>query len=124
MDGLELVGFVGVSDLEVAGRFYGEVLGLESAGVSPYAAVFDVGGTQLRVTLVHDVAPVPYTVLGWKVADVTAAVRDLRERGVELLRPAGLEQDADDIWTAPGGARIAWFHDPDGNTLSLQEEPS
>jgi predicted enzyme related to lactoylglutathione lyase len=27
------------------------------------------------------------------------------------------------IWTAPGGARIAWFKDPDGNTLSLTEIP-
>jgi predicted enzyme related to lactoylglutathione lyase len=23
------------------------------------------------------------------------------------------------VWTAPGGGRIAWFRDPDGNTLSL-----
>jgi hypothetical protein len=28
-----------------------------------------------------------------------------------------------DVWTAPGGARVAWFPDPDGNTLSLQEDP-
>ena len=32
-----------------------------------------------------------------------------------------LDQDAPGIWTAPGGARIAWFSDPDGNTLSLTE---
>ena len=25
------------------------------------------------------------------------------------------------IWTAPSGARIAWFKDPDGNVLSVTE---
>ena len=25
------------------------------------------------------------------------------------------------IWTAPSGAKIAWFKDPDGNTLSLTQ---
>jgi hypothetical protein len=29
------------------------------------------------------------------------------------------------VWTAPGGAKVAWFKDPDGNTLSLtQLEPA
>jgi hypothetical protein len=35
-----------------------------------------------------------------------------------------LQQDANDIWDAPGGARIAWFKDPDGNLLSLTEAPA
>jgi len=25
------------------------------------------------------------------------------------------------IWTAPGGTRIAWFKDPDGNVLSVSQ---
>jgi hypothetical protein len=34
----------------------------------------------------------------------------------------GFGQDADGIWTAPGGAaRVAWFPDPDGNLLSLTQ---
>ena len=28
-------------------------------------------------------------------------------------------QDEAGVWTAPSGARIAWFPDPDGNVLSL-----
>ena len=39
--------------------------------------------------------------------------------GVEPLRYEGMEQDEAGVWTAPGGARIVWFQDPDGNTLSL-----
>jgi hypothetical protein len=30
-----------------------------------------------------------------------------------------LEQDDKCVWTTPGGDRVAWFKDPDGNTLSL-----
>jgi predicted enzyme related to lactoylglutathione lyase len=25
------------------------------------------------------------------------------------------------IWSAPGGAKVAWFKDPDGNVLSLTQ---
>jgi hypothetical protein len=30
-----------------------------------------------------------------------------------------MDQDEDGVWTAPNGAQVAWFKDPDGNTLSL-----
>jgi predicted enzyme related to lactoylglutathione lyase len=32
-----------------------------------------------------------------------------------------LEQDLLGVWTSPSGARVAWFKDPDGNTLSLTQ---
>ena len=69
------------------------------------------------------VAGAVYTVLGWRVDDLDAALAELRSRGVELKRYEGLEQDESGAWTAPGGSRIAWFADPDGNTLSLQQAP-
>jgi len=46
-------------------------------------------------------------------------VRALTEGGVTFERFDGLEQDDLGIWSAPGGTRVAWFRDPDGNTLSL-----
>ncbi|HEY2806701.1 MAG TPA: hypothetical protein VGI92_12660 [Gemmatimonadales bacterium] len=27
----------------------------------------------------------------------------------------------DEVWLAPSGTRVAWFKDPDGNLLSLQQ---
>jgi hypothetical protein len=48
-------------------------------------------------------------------------VRDLKERGVAFERFAGVDQDELGIWHAPSGARVAWFKDPDGNTLSLTQ---
>jgi hypothetical protein len=32
-----------------------------------------------------------------------------------------VEQDAQGAWTSPAAARMGWFPDPDGNTLSLTE---
>ena len=37
------------------------------------------------------------------------------------MRPEGIEQDDAGVWAAPGGAQVAWFHDPDGNVLSLTQ---
>jgi predicted enzyme related to lactoylglutathione lyase len=47
----------------------------------------------------------------------------MRSQGVMFTVYDGLGQDRDAIWTAPGGVRIAWFRDPDGNTLSLTQFP-
>jgi catechol 2,3-dioxygenase-like lactoylglutathione lyase family enzyme len=116
-----LVGFVGVSDLDRAQRFYGGTLGLEVRDERPYALVADVGGTMLRITAVGEPDPRPYTILGWAVPDIAAAVDDLAGRGVEFTRYEGMGQDDRGIWTAPSGAKIAWFPDPDGNNLSLTE---
>ena len=120
----DLVAFVACSDLEVSNRFYSGVLGLRLLEKSAVANAYDVGGTQLRVTLVDRPARAPYTVLGWRVPDIGAAVRALRAAGVTFERYDGMTQDEHDIWTAPGGSRIAWFADPDGNVISLQQPPT
>jgi catechol 2,3-dioxygenase-like lactoylglutathione lyase family enzyme len=119
----KLMAFAGVRDLTVARAFYGDVLGLRIIDENPFAVVADVGGTMLRITAVERPAEVPYTVLGWEVPDIAATVRDLAGRGVEFITYDGMGQDELGVWTAPGGARIAWFRDPDRNTLSLTEFP-
>jgi hypothetical protein len=86
-----------------------------------FACVFDSGGTMLRVTAVPAVAQPGYTVLGWRVTGITAVVRELVAKGVVFSRFDAMDQDGDGIWTTPGGDRVAWFGDPDGNTLSLTE---
>ena len=119
--GDDLIAFVATGDPARARAFYGETLGLELVEETPFAVVFRVGTTMLRVTVVDAVVAAPYTVLGWAVADIAARVRELGERGVAFERYAGLEQDELGVWRSPSGARIAWFKDPDGNTLSLTQ---
>jgi hypothetical protein len=60
-------------------------------------------------------------VLGWHVGDITGAVTELTRKGVTFERFEGMAQDDLGIWTSPGGGRVAWFRDPDGNTLSLTQ---
>ena len=118
---MDLVAFVPTTDAARAKAFYAGTLGLELESENSFALVFRINGTMLRVTVVRALAPQPFTVLGWDVPDIAAAMRDLGERGVAFERFEGVEQDAEGVWRAPGGAYVAWFKDPDGNTLSLAQ---
>lgn len=117
----KIVAFVGTTMPDRARTFYRDTLGLRLAEEDPFALVFDASGTMLRVTTVAKVQPAGYTVLGWHVPDIRQAVDALSARGVAFQRYSGLPQDEAGIWTSPSGARVAWFTDPDGNTLSLTE---
>lgn len=118
-----LVCFVATADADRARAFYQGTLGLTLVEDGGYALVFDANGTQLRVQRVDAVAPHAYTALGWEVDDLATAVRALAAKGLDAARFPGLPLDADGIWDTPDGSRVAWFHDPDGNTLSLSQPP-
>ena len=114
------VAFVPSTDLDRSRRFYESVLGLEVIQEDDFAVSLNCAGLTVRVT---DVGPEfhvqPFTVFGWHVDDVHATSTELARRGVEFLRVDGLEQDDDGVWTTPDGSHVAWFKDPDANTLSL-----
>ena len=116
-----VVAFVATSKPESAKGFYEQTLGLHLILDDAFAIVFDANGVMLRVQKVQEHTPPPYTVLGWDVADIHASVKELSGRGVRCERYAWLEQDDSGVWSAPSGAKIAWFKDPDGNTLSLTQ---
>jgi catechol 2,3-dioxygenase-like lactoylglutathione lyase family enzyme len=115
------VTFIVTRDRAAARAFYGGTLGFALTSEDDFAAVFDLNGTMLRVSTVKDHVAQGHTVLGWDVPDIASAVRALREQGVAFTVYDGFGQDDLGIWCAPGGTRIAWFKDPDGNTLSLTQ---
>ena len=121
LEGARPVGFIPSRDLERARPFYEGVLGLRVLQLDGFALVLDAGGILLRVVnvAVEGFQPQPFTIFGWSVPDARATVASLAERGVTFKRFPGMEQDDLAIWTAPGGARVAWFEDPDGNLLSV-----
>lgn len=121
LESSELIAFAATTDLRRAREFYEQVLGLAVTEDTDIACVFDAHGTMLRVTAVPEVARPGYTVLGWRVTDIRATVRSLAARGVGFTRYDGMDQDENGVWTTPGGDQVAWFADPDGNTLSLTE---
>jgi catechol 2,3-dioxygenase-like lactoylglutathione lyase family enzyme len=119
--GADLIAFIPTKDMARARPFYERVLGLPLEGQSPVACAFRCNGVLLRVIVVEQLTPYPFTVLGWSVEDIAATVAGLTARGVVFERFEGVDQDELGIWRSPGGARVAWFKDPDGNTLSLTQ---
>lgn len=119
----EVMAFLATADADAATMFYRDRLGLRLAAETPLALEFEVGGlpTLLRVQKVQSVIAAPYTVLGWKVPNIGDEVEALAKRGISFMTVPGLEQDDRGIWTAPGGGKVAWFKDPDGNILSLTQ---
>jgi catechol 2,3-dioxygenase-like lactoylglutathione lyase family enzyme len=118
----KIMAFVATRDPERAKAYYRDALGLRLLQEElPFALVFDANGIMLRVTIVREHQAAPYTVLGWEVADIAATAKKLVEAGVQLARYPGMQQDQLGIWTAPGGAQVAWFQDPDGNVLSITQ---
>ena len=118
---LKIVAFAATSKPARARRFYRDTLGLPLVSEDEFALAFNAHGTMLRVAIVQHVVAAEYTVLGWQVPDIVAAARRLRTAGVRLQRYPGMGQDKLGIWTSPSGARVAWFKDPDGNTLSITQ---
>jgi catechol 2,3-dioxygenase-like lactoylglutathione lyase family enzyme len=117
----KIIAFVATRDPRRAKAFYRDTLGLHLVSEDPFALVFDAHGTMLRVTTVQEVARAQYTVLGWQVPNIVAIVKSLQSAGVTLERYPGMLQDDLGIWTSPTGAKVAWFKDLDGNTLSLTQ---
>jgi hypothetical protein len=75
----------------------------------------------LRLAVVQSFKPAPFTVLGWEVSSIEETVAALREKGVKFEQFPGMQQDHLGIWSAPSGAKVAWFKDSEGNILSVSE---
>jgi catechol 2,3-dioxygenase-like lactoylglutathione lyase family enzyme len=101
--------------------FYSEKLGLELVSDDEYATVYNANGTMLRVAKVPELTPFPFTILGWNVEDISAAMSEMRAAGVEFEQYGFLPPDSGGVMTFPGGDKVAWFKDPDGNTLSIAQ---
>ncbi|HLJ78881.1 MAG TPA: VOC family protein [Acidobacteriaceae bacterium] len=119
----KLVAFVPVRNADTARAFYRDKLGLHLLYEDGFALAFEVAGIMLRATLIRDFQPQKFTVLGWQVPNADAFARQMIAAGIQMERYPGLQQDELGVWTAPGGAKIAWFLDPDGNILSISQHP-
>ncbi|MSQ12192.1 MAG: VOC family protein [Dehalococcoidia bacterium] len=117
----KLIAFAATRDSDRAKAFYEQALGLRLVADEPFAVVFDANGVTLRLQKVQELSPAQHTVLCWAVTDIRETMRALNQRGITFQRYESLPQDREGVWTAPGGAKVAWFKDPDGNTLSLTQ---
>jgi len=119
----DVIGFIPTKDAARSRNFYQETLGLPLHSDDMFAVVMESNGKMIRIVQVKEFTPFPFTILGWDVGNIEEEVATLIGRGVSFKRYAWLEQSEAGVWTAPGGAKVAWFQDPDGNVLSLSQHP-
>jgi catechol 2,3-dioxygenase-like lactoylglutathione lyase family enzyme len=118
----KIMAFAPTVDANKARPFYEGVLGLRVLSQDNFALALDANGIMLRVTNVPpNFKPQAFTILGWQVPDIAKSVSELKQKGVHFESYGLPTQDGEGIWTAPGGAKVAWFKDPDGNILSLTQ---
>ena len=115
LNNAKIIAFVATTDAPKSRAFYEEVLGLAPTLEDEFAIVLDANGVELRIQKVQTLTPQPHTQLGWSVNSLEQVLRALRAKGVVFESYPFMQQDALGIWTAPSGAKVAWFKDPDGN---------
>lgn len=102
--------------------FYRDTLGLRLVSEDAFAAVFALPSAIMRLSDVAGWTAHEHTIFGFEVGDLSETVRKLSGNGVDFIRYPGFNQDDAGVWASPdGGAKVAWFKDPDGNSLSIAE---
>jgi catechol 2,3-dioxygenase-like lactoylglutathione lyase family enzyme len=116
-----------VSDMDRAREFYEGKLGLSVSIDSGDNVQYRCAeGSVMHVYLSPEHAgKSTATLAGWGVDDVERVVDDLSSRGVTFERydEGPIITDEKGIATFEGGAKVAYFKDPDGNTLSIAQAP-
>jgi len=118
---------VAVSNMDRAREFYegklGLSVGIDSVDNLRYRCA---EGTVMHVYLSPEHAgKSTATLVGWGVDDVEGVVDELTSRGVAFERydEGPIITDEKGIATFEGGVKVAYFRDPDGNTLSIAQAP-
>jgi catechol 2,3-dioxygenase-like lactoylglutathione lyase family enzyme len=124
LDKAKMVGFIITNDYDAARAFYVDKLGFDFVSLDQFALVVAAGAQQIRIGKIGaNYTPRQGTILGWEVDDIVATAQWLRGRGIPLEKfPFAQDQELG-IWTTPGGDKVAWFKDPDGNLLSIGQHP-
>ena len=107
-----------VKDLSRAVAFYRDVLGMKFLFQAPPGlGFFDVGGVRLMLDAPAAAQAGTASVIYYKVPDIQAACRTLKERGVVIeAEPHVIAKMPDhDLW-------MAFFRDPDRNLLAMMSE--
>lgn len=114
-----ITALIGTMKPEASKAFYADILGLKFVNDDGFALVFEGQNARVRVSRVPGVTPAAYAVLAFGVPDIDKAIDGLAAKGVVFARFGFFVQDQRGIWSAPDGTKVAWFHDPDLNLISL-----
>ncbi|MGC1414459.1 MAG: VOC family protein [Candidatus Acidiferrum sp.] len=118
---MRMVGFLLTKDYDKARAFYEGKLGFEFVSQDQFALVVRAGENTIRIVKIPTFTPLQSTVLGWEVDDIETIVDWLAKRGVVSEKYPFVQDKERGIWMAPGGSKVAWFKDPDGNVLGVSQ---
>jgi catechol 2,3-dioxygenase-like lactoylglutathione lyase family enzyme len=117
---------VATKNLRRAKRFYEETLGLKAAISDERRGVYFVAGSGTMLNLYEQEHSTPESsVATFLVENLDDVMSDLRNRGISFE-----EYDMPDLKTKGGvysdetGFKVAWFKDPDGNIIGIEQLPS
>ncbi len=111
---------VAVRDIAAARRFYVATLGLEPLTETSDMLVLKTGGTQLVVYVSSFAGTNQANAVAWGVGgDIETIVSDLRGKGVAFEHYPDMPGNYADGIHSAGEFKAAWFKDPDGNILHI-----
>jgi catechol 2,3-dioxygenase-like lactoylglutathione lyase family enzyme len=119
----DLIGFIPTTNADRARAFFVGTLKLDFVTDDQFALVVRANRNNIRIVRVDNFTPLPFTILGWQVPNIEQVVKELSAAGV-VFEKYPFVKDPSGIWSAPGGAKVAWFKDPDGNLLSISQHPN
>jgi catechol 2,3-dioxygenase-like lactoylglutathione lyase family enzyme len=116
---------IAVSDLARARQFYEGKLGLSATNEEGEAQVVTYGcgnGSELFVYVSEHAGKATATVATWEVSGLEQLVDELTAKGVQFEHyDEPLKTDEKGILRSEGMGAVAWFKDPDGNTIAVGE---
>ena len=116
-----VIAFVPSTNLNESKLFYEDKLGLMLKKSDEIALEFRINKVILRVTKVTELIPAAYTVFGWEVNDIDLTIKELTDREIKFEKFKDFSQSDLGVCIFPDGGKVAWFKDPNGNTLSITQ---
>jgi len=117
----DAIATIAVKDLNAAGKFYEETLGLKKIDKQGEEAItFQSGNSKIFVYRSQFAGTNQATMVTWTVgSEIEEIVRTLKAKGVafEHYDMQGMKREGD--LHVADGMKAAWFKDPDGNILGL-----
>jgi catechol 2,3-dioxygenase-like lactoylglutathione lyase family enzyme len=115
--------YIPATDLDRARKFYEETIGLTPNDPNENGVTYKgAGNTAVFLYVTPNAGTNQASTMFWGVDDIRAEVDELKAKGVVFENYDNeWMHGVDDVYIG-GGAKAAWFRDPDGNTLALIED--
>ena len=117
---------IATADMARARAFYEGTLGFKVEADGAEGGVhYRSGATRFYLYPSQFAGHAQHTLASWLVDDVEREVAELTDRGVafEKYDLPGLKTDERGIADLGGATQAAWFKDPDGNILNVEQSP-